>query len=784
MKVSRRTLVGLAVAALAAGGAYLRLRSGGADGPASEGTRAGSAAGGDAPGALPRGARATLAPGPAPVVRDAGDETALEGVVLDAESGDPVRGARVRWGPLEVETDVGGTYRVRAVGSLPDARGIVARAEGYVDGSTSCDRQVWSPAGRLEPILLARVRERRPGRVRDGLDRPVEGAVILVGPGNGRYVSKADGSFGPVPIGDRGLEWRAFSTREARAEGTWDRDAPSPELEIVMPVAAFVDGHVVDEEGRPVGGAAVFLFRQPDELRVATAPDGSFRWPLPSMGVAMLAATTDTGAAVATAFGGAPVRISVRRDGRLPEPSSASPPPSSDPRYGGDADRIRLASRVVDERGRPVPGAEVEGSAPDRSWRVYERTDAEGRFSLEVYAAPIDLRIAHPLGGDPWVRRLDAAGEALPDPVALSPRAVPTREAHLEDPLPERVLRGRVRDAEGRPVPDVAVAADRAGDHTDARGEFLIAGLPLDGSAVLTVEANGTPPLPFVAPAGTSHLDVVLPARGALVVHLRGRPPPESDLDASPKVRLAIVGEAAPWFTHRDGCPGCLLDLGDRIRMDVPIGRYRLDFRIGRGAWMQRAEVAVAAGRETVLEYGFPREVRARLAVQGPEGDRVKEVRLFLADETSGFTYDTEGPGDPDWLGVRLQWMFGYLDVPAGIYRVRIVADGFVPTFADAVDLRNDATVPLTLARGEACSGRITARDGAPVGPGTLAWRAPFGPPVPLGDVAEDGSFGPLLPLPPGPQVFVLKRKGEPDVDVPVDVRPGAAGQPLHLRLP
>jgi hypothetical protein len=113
-----------------------------------------------------------------------------------------------------------------------------------------------------------------------------------------------------------------------------------------------------------------------------------------------------------------------------------------------------------------------------------------------------------------------------------------------------------------------------------------------------------------------------------------------------------------------------------------------------------------------------------------------------------------------------------------------VVADGFVPTVLDDVDLRSDTTVPLTLARGEACSGRITARDGVLVESGTLAWRAPFGPPVTLGDVAEDGSFGPLLPLPPGPQVFVLKRKGEPDVDLPVDVRPGASGQPLHLQLP
>jgi hypothetical protein len=61
---------------------------------------------------------------------------------------------------------------------------------------------------------------------------------------------------------------------------------------------------------------------------------------------------------------------------------------------------------------------------------------------------------------------------------------------------------------------------------------------------------------------------------------------------------LAIAGKAsAPWFAHPDDCPGCLLDLGDRVRMDVPIGRYRFDFRCGRGAWMRRADVAVAAGQ-------------------------------------------------------------------------------------------------------------------------------------------------------------------------------------------
>ncbi len=782
MKRSRRTFLGVALAAVAAGGTYLLVRAESAGGTAAEGTKALSDARADAPAAVVGAAETTLSPGPAPDARAPADETVLEGVVLDAETGDPVPGARVRWGDLESETDVGGTYRVRAVGELPDVEEIVAGADGYLHGSTSCDPQVWSPAGRLEPILLARVRERRPGRVRDGLDRPVDGAVILVGPGTERYVSKADGSFGPVPIGDRGLEWRAFSPREARAEGTWDRDAPAPELEVVLPVAAFVDGDVVDEEGRPLVGADVFLLGHPDEARIVTGPGGRFRWPLAATEEAVLAATTGDRTGFHGAYAGAPVRIVAEEGARLPEPSSAPPPPCSDPRYGRDAERTRIGAEVIDERGHALPGAEVVVSARNGPPLTFERTDAAGRFVLEGFHDPVTVRISHPLAAHAWTLTLEDGARVLPSRIQLPRRVSERSQPEAPVPLLPAVVEGRVFDAEGRPVPGVEVEAAQSRDlcHTDARGAFVLEGLPTDGPASLSFVARGFPPLQVGVPSGSSPVRVDLPPRGGIVVTGRGGRLPSPD-DPPPALELSLPEEPFdPVLSVRGPRgDGRVLVLEDRVRIDVPVGRYLLRFRRPPGAWVRFPDVDVRAGRDVVLAYDARVFGRLRLSVLDPLGAPVGGATVTLTEDGANLgSTGSEGvlalgpDDDPE------------VDLPEGPRRLAVISDDHVPGFTEPVDLRHDAALTVRLAHGEALLGDLAGSDGPLSGGGTLAWRAPHGPPIPLGSIANDGTWGPLLPLPPGRQTLLLVRAGVPAVELPVDVVPGGGGRPLHLRLP
>jgi len=770
------------MAAVAALGAYLAFAPWRASGPRLSAPPARRGAGLEGPAVVGEDLATTLAARPA--APPTGAETRLEGVVLDAATGDAVAGAVVRWGAVEATTAGDGTYRLRASGSLPDAEEIVAEADGYVDGSTSCDRQVWSPAGRLAPIFLARVREHRSGRVRDGLDRPVEGAVILVGPGRERFVSRADGSFGPVAIGERGVRWRAFSSREGRAQGTWDRDGASPELAVVMPMAAFVDGEVVDEAGRSVAGADVFLMRWLDELRVGSGPDGRFRWPLAPAGIELLAATTAYGAGFVQAYAGAPTRIVVRRGGRLPEPSSASPPPSSDPRYGGDAERVSVRSHVLDDRGRPVPGAEVRVSAPDGSFEVFERTDGGGAFVVSVFAAPVDVSISYPFGhpfaGPEWKTRIDAGVASVPDRIEVPRRAPRAPESAGRVAPKPRVLEGRVLDAQGRPVPgvDVRAVAPDAFATTDVRGAFVLEGLPLDRPVRVTVQAVGTAPVHLVAAPGVPRLDVELPARGAIVVLLRGAPT-EHDEPRGPELRLGTSAEERDVFLqspHFD--VGCVSDLGDRVRIDAPVGRHVLRFRRAPGAWVQFAGVAVTTGRETTLTYDFATMGRLRCVVLDPAGRPVEEANVSLAEMDSLLGYT----GSDGVLVPRFDATDATL--PVGIHRLRVVTDDFVPAFTEPLDLRRDVEVTVRLAGGEALSGDLTDSAGGRSGGGTLWWRGPFGPPVFLGSVDADGDFGPLVPLPPGPWVLRYVRPGRPDVDLPVDVRPGASHAPFPLRGP
>lgn len=782
----RRRSLGIVVAALAAAGAYVLFTSGRASCPGTGTMEPGRAAAPDGPGPVLGGGTPTLASRPVPAAPDSPEETRLEGVVLEFETGDPIGGARVRWGAIEAETDAGGTYRLRAVGALPEVDEIVARAEGFLGGSTSCDRQVRSPAGRLAPLFLGRARERRLGRVRDGLDRPVEGAVILVGPQNDRHVSRADGSFGPLPMGSRGVHWRAFSVRQGRAEGSWDGEATPSELEVVLPVAAFVEGEVVDEGGRPVPGASVFALRHADELRLESGPDGRFRWPLAPAALETLAATTVDRAGFAQVYAGAPTRIVVQEGARLPESSSASAPPSSDPRYGADAERTTIQSVVVDARGRPVPGAEVAATAPDGSWRTWEWTDADGRFALEVYAAPVDVRVSHfwhPCASTEWHLRLDAGTTSLPTRIELPRRRVVAEEPFAPPSPKPRVLEGRVLDAEGRPVPGAKVSATGTDefDRTDVRGRFALEGLPTDRPARVTLRADGTPPIEAIAPLGLPSLQVVLPARGSIVVLLRGAPTTE-DAPSPTLVRLGTSDEPRDVFLANNPWEdGWMIDEGGRVRIDAPEGRFVLRFRRAPGIWERFAGVEVVAGRETRLTYDFPTFGRLRLVAQDLEGVAVADATVSLAEVDSLLGYTgADGVLVPPLDGTDASF-------PAGVHRLRVVTDrivpGFVPAFTEPVDLRRDVEVTVHLARGESLSGDVAEAEGGLSGGGTLAWRAPFGPPVVLGTVDDDGTFGPLIPLPAGRQTLVLTRGGSPDADLPVDVRPGASGEPLHLRL-
>jgi hypothetical protein len=78
----------------------------------------------------------------------------------------------------------------------------------------------------------------------------------------------------------------------------------------------------------------------------------------------------------------------------VPEPKPAADPPATPapPDVEPEPDAAYVAGRVVDERGRPMPGIEVVAETP--GWYCVEPTDANGRFRLRTRGQTADVGFA------------------------------------------------------------------------------------------------------------------------------------------------------------------------------------------------------------------------------------------------------------------------------------------------------------------------------------------------------------------------------------------------------
>jgi hypothetical protein len=135
-----------------------------------------------------------------------------------------------------------------------------------------------------------------------------------------------------------------------------------------------------------------------------------------------------------------------------------------------------VAGRVLDPRGKPVPGAAVMVHARDLSlWRPHflarrvqipladARTDGAGRFRID---APRTSSTQHMEFGAVAMAPGFGVGWVMLDP----DDAQPTAEISLR---PEQVIHGRLFDVQGRPVPDVEVFVHAIrSDHPQSRARL------------------------------------------------------------------------------------------------------------------------------------------------------------------------------------------------------------------------------------------------------------------------------------------------------------------------
>ncbi len=372
-------------------------------------------------------------------------------------------------------------------------------------------------------------------------------------------------------------------------------------------------------------------------------------------------------------------------------------------------------------------------------------TDAEGRPLPEAYAT-WSSRVA-PADADGWITLPEGVEPTLSAPgfeTVRLPRVVeslqarpgePPRNGSYWVPTGPLVLRrtapvaGHVRDAAGRPVPSVAVAATscaRGQARTDGAGAFRL-DLPNGHTYALRIDApNDLYVGTLWAVPGGPPLDVTLPATGRLRVEGVGpAEPPDAEicrLDARDPESQEPIRTNVRWRLRGRGWVG-----------DVPAGALRLVLR-RQDVQFEFGPVVVAADDEVSITVPeAPRSGTVRGTICDADGAPIRGARVFDAVTNAHFA-STDDRGELVSTSEP--------PIPAVRADLRVQAAGHAPQLLRGVDLAGGAWLQLRLERAVTLRGRLTPAPGATAGgevrarvlPGTAAvtdW-------IP---VAPDGTF-------------------------------------------
>lgn len=328
------------------------------------------------------------------------------------------------------------------------------------------------------------------GRVIDGHDgRPVRRAKVtlvtgLLGLHARRVETDERGGFEISGIVRDGHSLYVDAERYVPAGPLQYAERDSP-VTVRLDPAATIEGRVIDERGRPIGGAFVAAFGDEHTPAAASASDslGVTLGPVPPISAA---------GAGARALAG---RVTARSDGSFSisdlSPGSYSiaadhddyaPTESEVVRVGPGATAMgieltmrrgaEVVGRVVDERGRGLEGIPVELRAEGERFARTSITSSNGSFSFRGVRGRVSLT-ARPY-------ELPPARETL----SIDDESLVTIELPLESTL--YTLRGRVVDEAGFGVSGALLTVTsndpqtpvRRSTKSDADGTFSVAALP------------------------------------------------------------------------------------------------------------------------------------------------------------------------------------------------------------------------------------------------------------------------------------------------------------------
>ena len=341
--------------------------------------------------------------------------------------------------------------------------------------------------------------------------------------------------------------------------------------------------------------------------------------------------------------------------------------------------------RVNDAAGAPVAGASVRLlDTPDQT--IYPlpstwTTGADGRFTFH---APDGAVLEATAGERRGRARLDGK-VAISKQMVIIVGAAPARDA---------VIRGRVVDHRGAPVPDVLVTASPPYDRgdapprvgasatTDGEGHFELAGLDRDRYD-LDADADGYAPASVRGVAGgardvTIVVDEGLPLAG-VVVTASGEPVPAYTL-----VVVRRDGAERPIVATRS-----IADPDGRFRIAVAPGSYDLVAAAAGLAPSTATEAkAGATDLRIVLRTGGTLRGTVRSAA---DGSPVRYARVMRESSGGGASAEPANAG----AVTGEDGAFVLTGIPAGPFAITVAADGF----------------------DEHIEGGLTATDGAEQGP-------------------------------------------------------------------
>ncbi len=614
------------------------------------------------------------------------------------------------------------------------------------------------------------------GRVVASKGAPIEGASVQVQPRMGDFgfesswrsdqeaQTDADGRFRIADLrrGAR-VELAVSHPDYGSAEVAEVEVPPAEPLLIELRPLGGLEVRVVDADGTPLPGASVGSY---SEHRVSLG--GS-----QSGGTASFAryGETDGEGRLLVRFGAGPVNLLVGKPGyeerRLPAVEVPGGRTAQLEVVLRPAASATLVGRVADDRGRPLPGFQVQaervvadggdGWPGAMSWREPATTDAEGSYRVDGLAA-----------GEYAVRAQGPGQRSAEGRVALS---TGTRRLDLVVASGTQVS-GRVLDGAGLPV--ARATAQLAGDGGPGRwattagdGSFLLEAVP-DGSYRLTARAAGfaeEEALPVeVAGAPVTGLEVRLRrAAGRVTGRLLGLEPEE--------IAAARVHAAAA--ESRRGVPG-------EVSAD---GSYRIE-GLAAGEWQVYAgsERGAVASGTVVLGDG---ESEAVLDLEFASGAAIAGRVLLDGRPLAGVQVTLSGPQQA-WTRTDLHGGFRLRRLPPGTYSLVFLGERQAIGWGRAVELgEEDVELEIAIESGSLSGQVLDGASGSPV-EGAVVTLEGSHPELDLSFSGpsrrtDAGGFFDFPLLAPGGYVVRVAAEGRDTLETRVEIPEGGG---LQIELP